>query len=161
LGGDKEGGTTIQVMAKEMDAGPILAQEKITIDPRETYQSLHDRLAEISAPLLEKVLLSQPEPKPQSEDGITICKKLDRPDGVCNSETMTAEEIDRKVRGLNPWPGVTMDVQGVNLKILETDISVQPKAISVTCKEGTLYLISVQEAGKKAMSGEEWARGRK
>jgi methionyl-tRNA formyltransferase len=161
LGGDREGGTTIQVMAKEMDAGPILAQEKVMIDPRETYQSLHDRLAELSAPLLEKVLLSEPEPKPQPESGITICKKLSREDGVCDSQTMTAEEIDRKVRGLNPWPGVTMDVQGVNLKILETDVSPHPKAIPVNCTEGTLYLVTVQEAGKKPLSGADWARGKK
>ncbi len=161
LGGDSEGGTTIQVMAKEMDAGPILAQEKIQIDPRETYQSLHDRLAQISAPLLEKVLLTQPEAKPQSSEDITICKKLDRPDGVCDSATMTAEEIDRKVRGLNPWPGVTMDVQGINLKILETALSSHPKATPVACSSGTLYLVTVQEAGKKAMSGEEWARGKR
>ncbi len=161
LGGDAEGGTTIQVMAKEMDAGPILIQEKVTIEPRETYQSLHDRLAELSAPLLEKVLLTEPEPKPQSADGITICKKLSREDGICNSETMTAEEIDRKVRGLNPWPGVTMDVQGVTLKILETGLSAEPKAIPVACKEGTLYVVMLQEAGKKAMSGDEWMRGRK
>lgn len=161
LGGDAEGGTTIQVMAKEMDAGPILAQEKVMIDPRETYQSLHDRLAEISAPLLEKVLLTEPEPQPQPEAGITICKKLDRPDGVCDAATMTAEEIDRKVRGLNPWPGVTMDVQGTTLKILETALSLQPKAIPVECRSGTLYLVMVQEAGKKPMTGEEWARGKK
>lgn len=160
LGGDTEGGTTIQVMAKEMDAGPILAQEKVTIDPRETYQTLHDRLALISAPLLEDVLLSQPQPQPQTTEGITLCKKLNRLDGVCNSQTMTAEEIDRKVRGLNPWPGVTMEMDGINLKILETALSAHPKAIPVACKEGTLYLVTVQEAGKKVMSGTDWMRGK-
>lgn len=162
LEGDAETGVTIQIMSKEMDAGPILLQEKTLLEPRETYQSLHDRLAVASAPLLEHVLLSQPKPQPQPSDGITICKKLAREDGICKPKSQTAEEIDRHVRALNPWPGVTMEVEGSDLKILETSLVAVASSIPVECKDGTtLHLVIVQEAGKKPMSADVWKRGRR
>ena len=106
--------------------------------------------------------LSQPQPQPQPSEGITICKKLTREDGICKPKNQTAEEIDRHVRALNPWPGVTIDVDSVTLKILETSLEPAASSIPLECKDGTvLHLVIVQEAGKKAMSGAEWQRGKK
>lgn len=161
LAGDTETGVTTQVMAKELDAGPILQQASTTIDPRETFTSLYAKLAELGAPLLEKTLLEPLNPQVQPTEGMTICGLLERRDGECNATTMTAEEIDRKVRALTPWPGVTMPINGVTVKVLETDLVQNAKALPVTCTDGsTLYVTLLQEPGKKPMSGADWERGR-
>jgi methionyl-tRNA formyltransferase len=73
---------------------------------------------------------------------------------------MTAEHIDRMVRALNPWPGVATTLLGREVKIIET--ALEPSAVStqVACAgNSTLDIVTIQEAGKKAVSGAEWARG--
>ena len=75
---------------------------------------------------------------------------------------MTAEDIDRKVRALHPWPGVTLTIDGQPLKILEAALSHHKDAHLVTCKDGSiLFLVSIQPPGKKPMSGAAWARGQR
>ena len=156
LAGDAETGVTVQKMVKELDAGPILAQEKVMIGPRETYLSLHETLARRGASLLIKTLSEPLRVTPQDPKGITICRKLKREDGVVDSQRMTAEQIDRKVRALNPWPGVTLD----GLKLLQTALEPSGESSPLPCAHGTvLHLITVQPAGKKAMSGAAWQRG--
>ncbi len=161
LAGDKETGVTIQHMVKELDAGPILAQGKVTIEPRDTFVLLHDRLAAMGAELLQNTLIAPLLPVPQPTEGIVRCGKLDRKDGDVDPSSMTAEEIDRKVRALTPWPGVTMTFYGEPVKILETDLQPQPRSTPLPCAgNSTLHLVTVLPAGKKPMSGAEWKRGR-
>lgn len=158
LAGDRESGVTIQVMAKELDAGPILAAEMITLDPRETSESLFTRLAPLGAELLLRTLKAGHDPRPQPTEGITFCGKLSRADGVVNPETMTAEEIDRRVRALNPWPGVTWGT----LKILKTALTQTATSAPLPCGgETTLHLVEVQVPGKKPVSGREWEHAKK
>ena len=161
LAGDTETGIAIQKMVRELDAGMILAQEKIAIRPRETFTSLHDRLAERGVPLLIQTLLHPLTPIPQSTTGVTVCRKLRREDGVVDPETMTAGQIDRKVRALNPWPGVTVTLSGQSVKLLETSLESVRSSTPLPCAHGTiLHLVTVQPAGKKPMAGAEWMRGR-
>lgn len=156
LAGDTESGVTVQKMVKELDAGPILAQEPERINPRDTYVTLHDRLAAKGSGLLIKTLTSTLRPVDQDRAGITLCRKLTRADGIADPKSMTAEEIDRKVRALNPWPSVTIG----DMKILETSLQSVSGSSPLNCKNGTvLHLISVQPAGGKPMIGSAWARG--
>jgi methionyl-tRNA formyltransferase len=76
---------------------------------------------------------------------------------------MTAEEIDRHVRALSPWPGVTLPLgSDSSLKILATDLEPASGAAALPCKGSTtLYLVSVQVSGGKPVTGQEWERGRK
>lgn len=161
LQGDKETGVTIQKIEPQLDAGPILAQARTTISLRETYQTLHDRLAEIGASLLVKTLK---EPlRPRTQDGeITRCRKLTRDDGLVDPQTMTAEEIDRRVRALFPWPGVLMHINSQPLKILETHLEAVPGSTLLSAKDGTiLHLARVQQPGRDAVTGVEWQRGQR
>jgi len=161
LAGDAETGVTVQQMVRELDAGPILAQERTPLDSRETTPLLHDRLTRIGADLLHRTLLSPLHPTPQPTEGITLCGKLTREDGIVDSSTMTAEEIDRRVRALTPWPGVTLRLEKEFLKILETSLEARPESVTIPCASGsTLHLLSVQPAGKKPMSAAAWTRGR-
>ena len=159
LMGDRETGVTIQRMVKALDEGPIISQESTAIGPRETFTELHDRLAKTGAHLLVQTLLSDAKPKPQAESGVTHCKKLTRASGAVDPSLMTAIEIDRRVRALNPWPGVTLDT---SLKILATELQPTASAVPLLCKDDTtVYLVTVQPAGGKPMTGEEWARGKR
>ncbi len=86
---------------------------------------------------------------------------LSREDGICDSGTMTAIEIDRKVRALTPWPGVTLTVDRTLLKVLETALEATADSIPILCKgESTLHLITVQAPGGKPLSAKLWKNGR-
>ena len=160
LHGDKETGVAVQRMVKELDAGPILAVAKTPIGERETALQLRDRLSAMAAELLVDTLSKPLKETPQPSDGVTICRKLSRDDGKADPQTMTAEQIDRMARALYPWPGVTATVQGRELKILETALEPTQTSTQIVCaKNTTLELVMVQEAGGKAMTGAEWARG--
>ncbi len=160
LAGDSETGVTIQRMVEELDAGPIYAHQSTEIGKRETTTSLHDRLKEIGASLLVRTLVDLPDLRPQ-EGPIVLCKKLSKRDGDVDVSLLTAEEIDRRVRALNPWPGVTINTEGSPLKLLETSLTADTETHPLTCNgEMLLHLRRVLPAGGRPMSGAAWARGR-
>lgn len=161
LADDRETGVTLQHMIEQLDAGDILAQEKTSIESRETILSLHDRLAEMGAKLLTKTLHGDLNNTPQNTSGITLCKKLNRKSGEVDPQTMTAEEIDRHVRALVPWPGVQCKIDGERIKLIETALESVDEALELTCKKGSiLYVIALIPPGKKQMSGAAWQRGK-
>lgn len=160
LHGDKETGIAVQRMVKELDAGPILGVVKTPIGERETAAQLRERLAPMGATLLVEVLSKPLMETPQPTDGVTVCRKLSRDDGRADPSVLTAEQIDRMARALCPWPGVTAMVKGREIKVLDTALGRTDSSTPIECAKGTtLHLVTVQEAGKKAMSGAEWARG--
>ena len=155
-GGDSETGVTIQRMVKELDAGPILSQEKTSIAPRETAVTLHDRLAKMGAELLLKTLRSPLTETKQDEDKVTLCKKLSRETGIADL-SMTAEEIDRRVRALTPWPAVTIEIGSQSVKLLETSLDAVQSSAPLSAAKGTvLHLVRVQVPGGKPITGAEW-----
>ncbi|MBI2117778.1 methionyl-tRNA formyltransferase [Candidatus Peregrinibacteria bacterium] len=163
LAGDRETGVTIQSMRKELDAGPILAQERLLIGPEESTEDLRERLAKLGAQLLAHTLKSTLHPIPQPLTGITLCHKLSRKSGTMDPATMSAETIHRAVRALTPWPGVRIPrVPGEELTIIKSSLLPDPNAIALPCADHTiLYLQEVQSPGKKAMTGMAWLRGQR
>ncbi|MBI5155766.1 S-layer homology domain-containing protein, partial [Candidatus Peregrinibacteria bacterium] len=160
LAGDTETGVTVQIMAKALDAGAILASKSIRIDARETTPALKEKLSKLGADLLTETLKKPLQPSEQPAEGITICRKLSREDGIVDPAMMTAVEIDRRVRALNPWPSVTCSFSGHEIKILESSPEPRTHSIPLPCKDDTtLHLVSVQEAGKKPMQADVWKRG--
>ncbi len=161
LAGDKETGVTVQTMVKQLDAGPVLSQSVTPIDPRETAITLHDRLAQMGAKLLCDTLKSPLNSVEQDESEITVCRKLTREDGIADPETSTAEEFDRKVRALTPWPAVTVTINGEQLKIIESALTPTGDSHPLPCNGNSmLYLVTVQPANGKPMTGAAWGRGR-
>ncbi len=162
LAGDTETGVTIQIMETTLDTGPILAMRKTPIGPRDTTLQLKERLCVIGADLLVQTLKAPLRPIPQPTEGITVCRKLSREDGRAEPQTMTAQQIDRMVRALVPWPGVTCFINGQALKLIATALEPTDTSIPLPCAQGTtLHLVTVQEAGKRAMTGQEWERGQR
>jgi len=160
LAGDMETGVTVQIMAAELDAGPILSSATIPVTPIDRSTSLRQTLSELGADLLIDTLKSSLKPVNQPTEGITFCRKLTKEDGMVDRLTMTAIDLDRHVRALNPWPGVTCDIESHTVKILEATMEQVPHGIPVGCaEETTLFVLRVQPPGGKAMAAEEWRRG--
>ncbi|MFH0851857.1 MAG: methionyl-tRNA formyltransferase [Candidatus Peregrinibacteria bacterium] len=160
LAGDSETGITVQRMVEALDAGPVLAQERIPLSPDETADHLSTLLAEKGAELLADTLTKPLASVPQDETKVTLCRKLTRKDGEVNPSEMTAEEIHRRVRALTPWPGVTAPFGGLRVKILRTSLVAEPESLEIPCKDGhTLFVLILQTPGRKPVSGKEWLRG--
>jgi len=155
-------GVTIQKMARELDAGPVLSQREIPVSHAVTTPGLHDELARLGADLLVGTLLLPLEPQEQDATMATFCGKLTREDGVVDAKQMTAEDIDRRVRAFIPWPGVTMNIDHQELKILQSSLIETADTTPLPCADhSVLYVVEVQPAGKKPMTGKAWAAGKK
>ncbi|HDH31350.1 MAG TPA: methionyl-tRNA formyltransferase [Candidatus Wolfebacteria bacterium] len=159
LNGDEETGTTLYLMDEGLDSGPILAQRELkNYESRiMNYGELHKKLAELSAELLietlPKFFNNEITPQAQDEKQATFTKKFQTEDGYIKFEDLKkAQEqgneialvIDRKIRALNPEPGVytLQQIQGKQkrIKLLEAKIT-----------DEKLELLIVQPEGKKPM----------
>ena len=119
LAGDRRTGVTIMQMDEQLDHGPILAARGTEIGDREDAVSLGERLAELGAALLVETLarLDEIEPREQDHGAATHAPRLRREDGELGWE-LAADDIDRRVRAFQPWPGVTLPLAGARVKVL-------------------------------------------
>jgi len=120
LAGDSETGVTIMRMDEKLDHGPILAMRATTIAAAEDAAALTSRLAEMGAQLLVETLerIEQIEEVEQEHAKATIARRLSREDGEIEWN-LGASEIDRRVRALQPWPGVTLPTKKGRVKVLK------------------------------------------
>jgi len=180
LNGDKETGVSIIDIAEKLDAGDIYCQERITIDSRMDAVELTSELARFSYGILKKVLAQVKEGTlrgtPQNEAEATLAPQLSKQDGELSLVAMTAGEIDRKVRGLQPWPGAYCFIKGERVALLETGLPGEAAAekkpgtllaienegcIRVATRDGILKILKVKPEGKKTMSAVDFAHGRR
>ena len=119
LAGDVETGVTIMRMDEQLDHGPILATRKVAIEPAEDAPQLTRRLAGVGAALLVDTLARLDEVTPAAQDDAraTLAPRLRREDGELDWD-LPAGEIDRRVRALQPWPGVTLPTARGRVKVL-------------------------------------------
>ena len=176
LAGEKKTGNTIIVMNSRMDAGDIIAQVETTIAEREDAVRLSLRLSAEGADLMIKVLneiaSGEKKPRAQNEQAATYAPKLKKEEGKIDWSN-SAEEIERKIRGLKPWPGAFTYLDGKMLKIIEAEIVVSAnedhspgevygeKEIFVSTGKDSLLITKLQIEGKKIMPAEEFLKGRK
>jgi methionyl-tRNA formyltransferase len=106
-------------MDEKLDHGPVLASSSTPIQEREDAIALTARLATIGAEVLVLVLdqLESIKAVPQDDEAATIAPRLRRDDGELEWG-MGAQEIDRRVRALQPWPGVTLPTPRGRVKVL-------------------------------------------
>ena len=172
LAGDAETGVTIMRMDKGLDTGPILIERAIPIAPDDTAATLSDKLSTLGADILietlPKYLSGELKPTPQPEAGATSAPILKKSDGELDA-ALSAEELARKVRAFNPWPGAFIVWKRQPLKVHRARIAAGNAASgqrriegglpAIGTADGLLILNKVQPAGKKPMSGEEFLRG--
>lgn len=176
LEGDARTGATIMLLDAGWDTGPILAQRGTTIGPDETAGELTDRLATLGADLLAETLpgwLSGAiDPLPQDDAAATLAPRLEKKDG-CLDWRLPGAALARRVRALQPWPGsFTTLPGGERLKVHrataidEVDpgppglVVVSDDGLAVVAGRGLLRLDDVQAAGRRRVTGSEFARGR-
>ncbi len=175
MNGDTEIGATVMLMDAKMDHGDILAVFKDTILPEDTSDTLYHRLGKLGAPLLANSIVDYVQgsltPQPQDHSQATFVKLLSREDGHLDLHK-TAEQLERQVRALDPWPGTYFLLEGKRLKVLKAALgptsnlpigtSFQVDALpAVTCNHQTsLLLTRLQPEGKSAMDGSAFVRGR-
>lgn len=167
--GDTETGVSLMVLDAKMDHGPIISIETTPITKNDDAMSLGERVAEIGANLLirdlQDYLKGVIPAKEQDHEQATVVSMLKREDGYLDPKTMTAEEMERRIRAFRPWPGTSIALaDGKRLKILEAELR-ESKNDSLPCLIGKdlkiLALKTVQPEGKTAMKGEDFLRGYK
>ena len=175
INGETETGVTTMFIEPSLDTGPILLQHKAEIGERETAPELMERLAEVGAELLSETLrrLSELTPRPQNDAEATLAPILKKEDGLIDW-TQTAAAIDRRVRGLQPWPNAYTTLHSKRLTIWRAEpINMHPKyppvgqvvhvygdLLVAGCGENTLLsLLEVQPEGRKRMSARDLRNG--
>ncbi len=176
--GDKQTGVTTIQMEAGLDTGPILRQIPTEIKPYDTFQTLHDRLAILTADCLiqtiEAIKESRLTPVFQSENDACYANK------ILKSETeldlrQRAQIIDSKIRAFSPLPSCWLRLtDGSRLKILEAKIREtqselplgsavflrDPKELGIVLSEKKVLLLQMlQPAGKKPMTGYDFVNG--
>ena len=151
LDGEEKTGVTIMRISEKLDTGPILSQQEIELDQKETFESLHDKLAEVGTKLLieaiPRLLAGKLPPLLQDDTKATYTKIFKKEDGKIDWKK-PAKEIERQIRALNPWPGTYTIYNGKRLKILRAE------AVG-----GKLLIEEVQLEGKKPITFEDFLRG--
>ena len=181
INGEKESGVTTMYMCREIDKGDMLLKDTVTLDPKETGDSLHDKLSMMGGPLLLKTIDQLENGSavriPQCEEESTYAPKLEKTMGNIDW-TMDADRIERLVRGLNSWPGTFTKIHGKTVKIWDCDVvrqetltenqaAAKPGTVIVSEKDqlivkagnGALSLRMLQPEGKKNMTVDAYLRG--
>ncbi|WP_006787260.1 methionyl-tRNA formyltransferase [Thiorhodospira sibirica] len=176
LAGDAQTGITLMQMAAGLDTGEILLRLPCAIETTDTAQSLHDRLAKLSAQALmqglEALQAGTLTSVVQDDSLVTYAAKLSKAEALLDW-SLSAVELDRCVRAYNPWPVAYTRWQGENLRIWEStvlDTQASPKppgqvltesanGIDVATGQGVLRITRLQLPGAKALDASEFIKG--
>lgn len=179
INGEKETGVTTFKLKHEIDTGNILLQDRFSIGPDETAGEIHDRMKLIGADLLVKtvhglqegILKEKTQDELISESVIKHAPKIFTETCKINWNN-TADDIHNLIRGLSPYPGALTTLDEKVLKIYSSKKEhsiVQDTAGTIqtdgknylrfTCKDGYIYVLTMQLEGKKRMAVEDFLRG--
>ena len=174
--GDKQTGITIFKIVSKMDAGPIISQSETEIHRDECYTELSQRLAQIGAEEILKVLKiiekNGLSTIPQEHKNATLSHKLQKEDIIIDWNR-SSESIHNKVRGLAELPGAVASFRKFRIKIIELEILkkksclvpgsivkiIKNQGIIVTTGDCDVLIKRVQPAGKKIMTSHAFSLG--
>lgn len=179
LAGEELTGVSIMLMESGLDTGPVLARATVSISPRDTTGSLTSKLSLIAARLLQDVLVrwsrGEIAPQPQNDTEATYSAPITKEAGKIDWH-LSAVDIWRQVRALQPWPGCYTRWEGKRLEIIEAvplpgDKTLEAGQVvalnkaeapfGVNTGDGILGVLDVQLEGKRAMPAAEFVRGRR
>lgn len=140
LNGDNVTGVSIQKMVYKMDAGPIIAEEKIDILPDEKAFELKNRLIKIGGNLLvnilPKIISRSTKETKQNEEDATFCKKIKKEDGLVNLETDPQNILYNKFRAYSVWPRTFFFEKGKRIIITDAVLENNQFTIKKVLPEG-------------------------
>ena len=188
IDGEKESGVTTMQMDAGLDTGDMLLKTVVPLDEKETGGSLFDKLSKAGADLLLETLDALENgtvtPQKQGESPTAYAKMLTKDMGAIDWNR-PAKELERLIRGLNPWPSAFTHLNGKMLKIWDADVytkeqaeaefpeystdfkgaepgqivAVLPHTFFIGCGKDLLKVNEVQAEGKKRMTSDAFLRG--
>ena len=175
INGDEVSGVTIMRMNEGIDTGDMIAKRELRLAEDETGGSLFDKLADLGAKLcvetMEMIEKGTAVYTPQNSEAATHTSMIRKEMGDI-SWNRSAMEIERLIRGLNPWPSAYTHLDGKTFKIWKAEIvsegteynpgcivKVGKNELLVQTGEGILSLQEVQLEGKKRMDIGSFLRG--
>jgi methionyl-tRNA formyltransferase len=173
LAGDRETGISIMKMDAGLDTGPVLTQRSVPIAAADNTASLHDKLATLGAEMMAAALIEiaagRARPAPQSTDGVTYARKIEKREALVDW-TRSADELERAVRAFNPSPGAGTLLQGESLQLWRArvakgegkpgEILQADRELIVACGQGALGVLELQRSGGKRLSAAQFLAGR-
>jgi len=179
--GETETGVSVIHMTPKLDAGPVIAMDRTPIDPEETADQLENRLAEMGARLVGQALgaldSGRVEAVPQDVSQASKAPRLKKTDGLIDW-TRTAAQIKNHIRAVQPWPKAYAfwhRPDGPPLRLIVGPVTVtdtpDPTAppgsvleatrdrLVVAAGQGALLMSTLQPAGKRILTVEEFLRG--
>ncbi len=173
--GEKVSGVTTMQMDVGLDTGDMLLKTEVPLAEDETGGSLHDKLSVLGGDLLIETLKGLeagtivPEKQDDSQSG-EYARMLDKSLGKIDF-SMRAEEIERLIRGLNPWPSAYTSYNNKTMKLWKARVvsggeavpgqvlAVDKKGFTVQTGDGALQILELQMEGKKRMDAGAFLRG--
>lgn len=179
LSGDRKTGVVVFKVGAGVDTGAMAGRVEAEIRDRETAEQLEQRLARLGAELALDIVGSLEcgtlRLSPQGTEAASKARRLRKEDGRLD----WAEEalaLDRRVRGLLPWPCAWFTVRGTQIKVLEAwpvddhegrsgrFLGLQrggdgPEGLVVGCGKGCLLLVKLQSPGKRPLCARDWLNG--
>ncbi len=178
--GETETGVTTMFMDKGMDTGDMLLTRTISIEPRETTETLHDKLSALGADLLIETLRQADAGTlvriPQDHAAATYAPLMKKEDGLIDWNE-PAYAIDCKVRGFFPWPGAYTTIHGKSVKVLHVEVEAetppappeyqpgmvvrieQTRGPLIATGAGCVRILEIQPENKKPMRCSDFCRG--
>ena len=178
MAGDGETGVTIMRVVKELDAGPMFAAVKRPIGPDETSVQVERGLAELGATLALTIVDALADgtavETPQDDSRATYAPKIAREEGAVDWH-LPAQQIHNRVRGLQPWPLVSVRIDGIRYQVHQTMLTGEvSEGLAGTVVEATaerldvaagdrqrLRIVRIQPEGRRVMTARELLAGRK
>ena len=178
LAGDTETGVCLMRMEAGLDTGPVLLSLRQDIEPGETADSLHQKLARLGSQVLtDGLVLARADmrivPEPQAEEGVSYAHKLDKAEARLDL-ARPAVELERAVRAFHPWPVAELQVQGERLRVhratvLDEDSAAAPgtvlrasrRGLDLATGKGVLRLLSVQREGGRPITIADYLNARR
>ena len=169
---DNQTGISVMKIIEELDAGPIMLQEKININENEDAQTLSKKLSDIGANLIlssiSKIAKGEAMFVEQNHKEATYAKKILKTEGQIRWED-NAKEILAKINGLNPNPGAWFKYKNERYKVWKAKIVENKNAIGVVlddsltigCKDQSIRILEIQKEGKSRQTVEKFLLGNK
>lgn len=181
LNGDEITGTTSMLMEEGLDTGDILEQNTLTIDKKDTSDSLFDKLSVLTAKTIHHTIKNYSSIKSIKQDDNKATKSviIKKEFGCIDFKNENRIDIDRKIRAYTSWPSAYIDLsENEKLKIWDVDIEdgdidlsnaykytddiyVLSDKLYAKCKDGFLRINVVQKSGKNKMSSKDFINGLK